>query len=236
MLRIGICDDENTMLSCMEQYVGEWVKKSGELAKIESFSSAEQLLFSCEDIGYDILLLDIQMAGMDGVSLAKKIREKDARVQIVFVTAIPDYIAEGYEVSVLHYLLKPVEKEKLFSVLDKAVRNLPLTEASILWQTEGEMLVIPLRAIRYLEAKGHYLTLYTDTGNYTKKASITAFSERLDERFFRCQRSFAVNLHRVKRVTRTEIELISGERIPLSRNLYDAIHQAIIRLYPEDIL
>lgn len=148
MLRIGICDDEKAILACLEQYVGEWVRVKGEIADIKSFSSAEQLWFSYDEAHFDILLLDIQMQGMDGITLSKKIRNEDERVQIVFITAVSDYISEGYEVFALHYLLKPVEKEKIFSVLDKAVKNLGILKQPLILQIEGETQVIPVRSIR----------------------------------------------------------------------------------------
>lgn len=234
MLNIGICDDEPAILAGLVQSVHTWARESGQLCEIRDFASAEQLLFSFAETKYDILLLDIQMPGMDGIALSKRIRETDERVQLVFITAVPDYIAEGYEVSALHYLLKPVEQSKLYAVLDKACKNLHTAEPVLLWQSEGELQRIPLPAIRYAEAKGHYVTLYTDMGAFTRKATLSEVLEHLDGRFFRCQRSFAVNLHRVKRASRTEVELINGETLPLSRNLYDAINREIIRLYPEE--
>ena len=81
-------------------------------------------LHYAEHKDYDILLLDIEMEGMDGISLAKKLRQENDQVQIVFVTGFPDFMAQGYEVSALHYLLKPLEEEALCRVLDRAAANL----------------------------------------------------------------------------------------------------------------
>lgn len=89
------------------------------------FSSAEAFIFHCvENKEYDVLLLYIEMGNMDGVTLARQIRKSNKNVQIVFITGYSDYIAEGYDVEALHYLMKPLKDEKLFDVLDRAVNKL----------------------------------------------------------------------------------------------------------------
>ena len=122
---IAICDDEQVERKYLSQLAAQWAAGRCLYSQIDAFESAEQFLFAYrEDISYDILLLDIQMKGLDGVTLAKEIRKTDTHVQIVFITGLPDFIAEGYEVSALHYLMKPIQPEKLWSVLDKAQKNL----------------------------------------------------------------------------------------------------------------
>lgn len=232
-MRIGICDDELEMRSQIEKYTRSWSIQTGHECEIEGFPSAEALLFAQAEKSFDILLLDIQMPGMDGIALSKKIRETDERVQLVFITSIPDFIGEGYEVAALHYLLKPIQPEKLASVLNRACKNLKIAEAVITLQNGGEIQMIPLNTISYLEAKGHYITLHTDDGAYERKSTMSEMLERLDGRFYRCHRSYVVNLHRIRKVSRTEVELIDGNKLPLSRKLYDEIHHKIIQLYPE---
>lgn len=234
-MRIGICDDEPQMRAQVEQYTRSWCLQTGRECEIECFPSAEALLFAQAERPFDVLLLDIQMPGMDGIALSRKIREKDERVQLVFITSVPDFIGEGYEVAALHYLLKPVRQEKLAAVLDRACKNLKVAEAVLTLQCEGEMQMIPLNTIAFLEARGHYVTLHTDLGDYEKKSTLPDMLGRLDGRFYRCQRSYAVNLHRIRKVSRTEVELLDGTRLPLSRGLYDEIHLKIIQLYPEGV-
>lgn len=96
---------------------------------------------------YDILLLDVEMGGMDGVTLAKKLRQGNETVQIVFITGYSDYIAEGYEVAALHYLMKPVDEQKLFSVLDRAVEKLRKDEKTLTVESGGATVRIPVRQI-----------------------------------------------------------------------------------------
>lgn len=232
-MKIAICDDEPEIREGIELNTKKWAAQSGHDCKIETFPNAEALLFAHAEKAFDILLLDIQMPGMDGIALSRKIREKDERVQLVFITAVPDFIGEGYEVAALHYLLKPVQPEKLAAVLDRACKNLKIAEAMLPLQIGGETQMIPLRSISYVEAKGHYVTIHTENETFEKKSSLSEMLEKLDGRFYQCQRSFVVNLHQIRKVSRTEVELTDGSRLPLSRGLYDDIHREIIRLYPE---
>src|SRR5699024_8097706 len=103
-MRIAICDDEILQLELLKHYVEKWAIEEGINSSIELFKSAESFHFQwLEDFSYDIILLDIQMAELSGIELAKLIREKDKHIQIIFVTAIPDYIGEGYDVDAINY-------------------------------------------------------------------------------------------------------------------------------------
>lgn len=120
--KIAICDDTEADRNYIKDLVTRWAHSSNQQIDIHLFSSAEEFLFEYEeDKGYQILLLDIEMGKMDGVTMAKKLRETNDSAQIIFVTGYSDYFAEGYEVSALHYLMKPVKEDKLFEVLDRAV-------------------------------------------------------------------------------------------------------------------
>ena len=136
-LNIAICDDEQNQIQYVKGIVSEWAEANGHMPFFAEFPSAEAFLFDyAENQNYDILLLDIEMTNMNGIDLAKKVREENDRVQIVFITGYPDFMSEGFEVAALHYLMKPVKREKLFSVLDRAVENLGHREESIVLETE----------------------------------------------------------------------------------------------------
>ena len=127
--RVAIVDDSNIDAEYVQSILKAWAQDRQAVVQAQQFVSAENFLFHhADDKAWDILLLDIEMGAMDGVSLAKKIRQENELVQIVFITGFPDFMAEGYEVSALHYLMKPVAKEKLFAVLDKAAVNLGKNE------------------------------------------------------------------------------------------------------------
>lgn len=230
--KIAICDDQETDREYVSALVQRWSKETGHTTSVAFFSSAENFLFHYEDEDdYDILLLDIEMGAMDGVQLAKKLRQTNQAVQIVFITGFPDFMAEGYEVSALHYLMKPVSKEKLFEVLDKAARNLDKQEKRLLITFDRQTEFVPLSKITYIEAQKQYVVVHTEDREYRMKASLTETEKELDEYFFRCQRSFNVNLRHVLRINGDTVELKNGTLVPISRGMAQKIGKEIIRLF-----
>ena len=131
-LRVGICDDSQTDAAYVETFLSAWAQERDLALHVETFPSAESFLFRyAEEKRFDLLLLDIEMGQLDGVTMAKEIRRDNQDVQIVFITGYSDYIAEGYEVAALHYLLKPVNGDKLRAVLDRAVDKVRRRERAL---------------------------------------------------------------------------------------------------------
>lgn len=228
--KIAICDDSDVDREYVLNMVDRWAVKTGHFVHTDTFISAENFLFHyAEESDYDILLLDIEMGVMDGVTMAKQLRESNDTIQIIFVTGYSDYISEGYEVAALHYLLKPVKEEKLYSILDRAVEKLSKNEKVLYFEVGGEMVRIPIYQIRYVDVMGNYVTIHGQT-NVTVKMTLGELEKQLDERFYRAGRSVIINLSQISRVTKTEIRLLDGTAIPLPRGAYDGINRAIINM------
>lgn len=226
--QFAVCDDRPEDSRLVARLASRWARQAGAEAEIESFPSAEAFLFRYEEKkDFDVLLLDIEMTGMDGVELARTVRRDNEAVQIVFITGYSDYIAEGYEVSALHYLMKPVNEENFHQVLTRAVGRLARNEPFLTLELPGETVRVPLPEIRYLDVQQNYVTVHAGR-DYTLKRPLAEFEAALDRRFFRAGRSCIVNLTCIRRVTRTEAELTTGERIPLPRGQYEKLNQAII--------
>ena len=224
--KIAICDDSQADAEYIATLVKEWAKDR--IVKIRTYPSAEAFMFNyAEEKDFDILLLDIEMGKMDGVTMAKAIRQDNESVQIVFITGYSEYIADGYDVAALHYLIKPVKKEQLWSVLDRAAERLKKNEKELLLKTADETVVMPVREIRYLDVQQNYVTVHGKT-DVTVKRTLGEFEKELDERFFRLGRSYIVNLTCVRRISKTEVILTDGSAIPLPRGQYDALNRAII--------
>ena len=137
--RVTIVDDSNIDAEYVQSNLETWAKDRQADIRTEVFPSAEAFLFRyAEDKEWDILLLDIEMGAMDGVSLAKKIRQENETVQILFVTGFADYISEGYEVAALHYLMKPVKQEKLFAVFHEGTVIQQGTHAELVANESGK--------------------------------------------------------------------------------------------------
>lgn len=227
--RIAICDDKQEDREYVQQLTARWAQQRGNQVEMTEFCSAEQFLFSCPQPDFDLLLLDIEMGEMDGVSLAKQVRRTNELMQIVFITGYSDYITEGYEVAALHYLMKPVKEEKLFVVLDRAVERLHKNTKVLTLETSEEMVRVPLYQVSALEVQRNYVTVHARQ-DYTVKKSLSELMEQLDERFFRVGRSAVVNLNDISRVTRSDIYLTDGRSIPLPRGAYDKLNRAIIHM------
>lgn len=227
-LKIAICDDNKTDSQFVLELLKSWAKEKNILIHTEEFQSAENFLFHyAEDKTYDILLLDIEMGEMDGVTMARQLRRENDTVQIVFITGYSDYIAEGYEVEALHYLMKPVKEEKLFSVLDRACEKLIQNERCLNITLSGEMVRVPLHEIKYLNVHQNYVTIHGKE-DYTVKRTLGEFEKLLDERFVRVGRAMIINLRYVSRVTKTDVCLFDGTVLPLPRGAYEPLNRAII--------
>lgn len=229
MLNIAICDDNPLERTLINNLVLEWAKRSGADVSLTEFPCAEAFLFSYEDASPDILLLDVEMPGLNGVELAKKLRKENSIMQIVFITAYSDYIAEGYEVAALHYLLKPVDPIKLFNVLDRAAERIERDCRSVALETQGETVFIPLYEIRYAESSKNYVEVHADR-IYTVRRTLSDFADSLDSRFIKVGRSYIINLLWIKRVNKSVAELKSGEIIPIPKGAFDLINRAIINM------
>lgn len=229
-LKIAVCDDSDTDREYIAALAHRWAAARELHTELETFTSAENFLFSTDECAdFDILLLDIEMGEMDGVTLAKRLRRGNETVQIVFVTGYSDYISEGYEVEALHYLMKPVNEEKFFTVLDRAVDKLHKAERVLTIEMQNGIARLPLRQIRYVDVQHNYVTIHA-AEDYTVKMTLGEAEKLLDERFYRVGRSAIVNLTFISRATKTDIFLNDGSIVPLPRGAYEGLNRAIIRM------
>ncbi len=229
-LSIAVCDDNETDLQYITDMVNTWAMQGRIPVSVKTFPSAESFLFHySENKDYDILLLDVEMGALNGIELAKQIRAQDSCVQIVFITGYPDFIAEGYEVSALHYLMKPVKPEKLAEVLDRAADLRQKERPFLLVSSERETIRLFLDDIYYAESQGHYMLIHTEQMQYRVRMTVSGLLEKLDEGFYRCSRSFVVSLRHVCRITKSEVFLENQVSLPLGRGQYDEMNKKMIR-------
>ena len=228
-MRIAIIDDQPTDLEYIDALVSLWAKERAETVVSVPFPSAEAFLFAySEDQDFDILLLDVEMTGEDGITLAKRLRLEGCSAEIVFVTSHFELAGEGYEVDALHWLVKPVSREKFSAVLTKASERLSAAPPSVVVSSEGETIRLMEREILYAEAFLHYLVIHTDDREVRIKDNMGGFAGRLSEDFFRVHRSVLVNLRRIVKITRTDVTLDSGDVLPVARGKYDDVNRAFI--------
>lgn len=234
MFRVAICEDDAAMRSYEKELVSGWAKVKGHKAAVDVYASAEQYLFAMEDeLEYDLLILDIQMGELNGIELATKLRDNGVGAQILFLTGVPDYALEGYEVGAVRYLMKPIKEKEFLSLLD-ALYEKTMTERRDFFLIEQGTSVcrIGLSDIIYLEAKGHYICMRTVREELEWKAAFSSVAEQLgNEDFFLLKRGLLVNLEHVEKITRSECILDLGAALPVARERYKDLNKAFIMYY-----
>ena len=235
-MTICYCEDESAQAKAFAIKIDQWAKNKNIEVHADLFESAEEYLFKAEQNYYDVIFLDISMRGQNGMELARKIREKEKDVILVFVTSDASYVFDGYEVGAYRYLMKPVDEEKLCEILDYARKQKEVEEENyILVKKDSQSVRINLKDIIYIEAQKHYVNLCMEN-----KESINikiAFTELLQETqeksdtILLTHRSYAVNIEKVVRIGRTECVLSDSSVIPISRSFYKEVNEAFIKYH-----
>lgn len=234
MIRIAFCEDEKPQLEYIVGLIETYGKKHHKTFAIDTYTSAEQFLFAWEDEApYDLFILDIQLGQMNGMELAKRIREQDKDCRIIFLTGLKDYAIEGYEVGAARYLLKPVQKKTLYELLAKLSEEIEANEVNyFLFRASGQTRRIPFSDIYYIEADGHYLNIRTNQGDDRWKASLSSVVPEFEKNnFVMTHRGLYANLAHIERIGRAECFLDNGETLPISKTRYKELNQAFIAYY-----
>lgn len=219
MIRIAICDDCSDFLQQTEQIISRW--DTSVVVATELFEDGDALISAHVRNPFDIILLDVVMPLLNGIETAKELRERDKNVKIVFLTSAAEFAVESYTVKASNYLLKPVNPEKLFACLDELVCACHHVSRSITVKGIHASYRVTLSDIEYVESQGKHIVFSNTSGDtiesleplYTFEKTLT-----LDDGFFKCHRSYIVNIHHINRFSSTEIIMRSGCRIPISRS------------------
>lgn len=232
-MKIAICDDDAAQAEYFCALVRKWSAQGGAQAETACFASAEAFRFAWSaDKSFDALLLDIQMKGEDGVSLARGLRREGGTLAIIFVTGFADYMAEGYDVEAMQYLLKPVKEEKLFSCLDRLLRRAGSSTPALLIDADGETVRLKQEEIILIEAFAHTCEITASGRKYGSRRSLGELAKSLDRSLFcRPHRSYLVGLRFVEKIGRSSLTLESGAEIPVSRRLISDVNKAFLAFY-----
>lgn len=221
MLRIAICDDETTFLTQIHSIISAWHYTTSPLL-IETFDNGDALLKSHAKSPYDIILLDIIMPMFNGIEVAREIRKHDISVKIVFLTSSPEYAVDSYTVKATNYLLKPIDSQKLHQCLEELCNDLVKdTQKIIHIRCTNAIHKVSLYDIEYAEAQNKH-TLFTLKNKQLIESTelLSTYRNKLTliDGFFKCHRSYIVNINHIDTYTTREIRMRSGYRIPISRN------------------
>lgn len=228
--RVAVCDDDVEELNDLCNKISRLLDDNDADYTIDRFISGKSLIDAVvgQKMKYDILFLDILMAEVNGIMAAQKIREQDEGVSLVFITNSPDFVFAGYDVQALHYILKPVEAEKLAQTLlydwhrrnEKNYLDVKLSHA---------VCRIIFDDICYLESRGRKIRIRTKNGDYETYGTLSRFMEILPaKQFISCHKSYAANLNYVSQITKTCFTTIDNQTIPISKSCYSEAKKAFI--------
>ena len=232
MIIVAICEDERYILEELRRKVEKYINRKSLDASIKTFMSGEELLKAKKK--FDIILLDLMLPGIDGLEVARQI---SCRSRIIFVTSYREYAVEAFDANAVHYLVKPVTEERLFLALDRAVNQTEqMDNQSLTLMKSGKTQVIFIRDILYCEVFNHQVRIHTVHGTYDYFGTLDMLETKLDERFFRCHRSFVVNMSCVAGQEKGVAILTNGEKIFISRRKQTDFIQRLLNFSKNEVI
>lgn len=230
-MHIAIVEDQPEVRQCLAEYIDRYFAGEKQRYRITMFSDGDEILENYR-ADYDLILMDIQMARMDGLLTSKRIRKLDEDVNLVFVTNLANYAIKGYSVRAMDFLLKPVNYNMLQRIL-KRVENLQARRAKkyITLPTEQGMTRIEADRLRYVSTfgrDGHLLVYHMEDGDYSYRQTMKSAEADLQPHgFYRCNSCYLVNLSFVRTVSRDSVLLTSGEELGISRARYKGFMESL---------
>lgn len=236
-MKIAVIEDEKSHRDLLIHYLEEWCRGQERSVTLETFGSGESFWFRYEEEqDFDVLFLDIKMPGMNGMELARRVRERDGDIVIVFATGVSGYLQEGYEVEALYYLLKPLSEEKVARCMEKAlVRR--RQEHFVTLHGEEEILKVSQECINYVEARGRGCCVgrVKVQEELEVRESLSELESLLEPgEFMKCHRSYLCRIGNICHVDREKVEFDDGSSIPVSRRLYQQVNQRFIAYFRRD--
>ena len=230
MLKIAVCDDEEYYLrKIAESLRKEFAKKSICDYLMEEYTSGVELLKADNLPFYDIIFLDINMPGENGMRTAEKIREIRPEVILVFITAFVDYAVEGYKAEAIRFLLKDMLEHSLPECVDAIARKLSLQTCKVKCNEKGREKEIPVSWICFIESKAHKLLFHlagAGAEKYSKYGKLDHMADILSEYgFLRIHKSFLVNIKNVDEIVNYTVRLKDGRQLPIPREKFGQIKE-----------
>ena len=215
-MQIAICDDEPDFRDELRNYLVEYKKDRRLQLDIYEFENGNDLCIS--KIPFDIVFLDYQMPSLDGMETARILRENNVLCNIVFVTNYPDFVFESFEVNPYRFWKKPVEFEKVESLLNLYIKQHKMLAPIMIFDYDGQK-IIESKDVVYLEGDGRYCIIRTRFETVHSSKTLSGVLELLPQYcFFRVHKSYAVNLYFVKHISGNKVLLKNGEKVLISRS------------------
>ena len=224
MIKIAVCDDEAAIREQMHTYL----ESLDPVFQIVYLESGEALLTS--PISFDIIFLDIDLKGLSGIDTARKLRQKNKTVKIIYITAYEDFRDYAFSVHAFGYLVKPLKKQSILQVLKEALAYAKEE------QTEEGILELPVSKLSYFEYECRKISMHTDKGIYHLRETLSALTERLtDMGFASPHKGFLVNLSHIQNIRGYELLLTDGTVLPLSQKRSAQFRQLLTRYLAQQL-
>ena len=226
MIRIAIADDDAAFLAKIEKYIQKYQKENGEDIQLTAFSDAKELIEYSPV--YDIVILDIEMPGMNGMEAAEKIRQADEDVVLMFITNMIQYAIRGYSVGALDFVMKPVNYYTFSLKLTRAIGRIQKIEKEILLKQQDSVKKVPVEEIYYVEIQNRMLYYHTSEGEYVVRGTIKNALDMLSPyHFVKCNHWYIVNLKYVTEV-RDSTVIVAGKELEISQRKKNAFLNALM--------
>ena len=227
MIRTIIAEDDLQCCAKLEQFLRDYGQETGRTFQITRYDNGEDLIEHYKP-EYDLLLLDVDMPFVDGMTAAAHIRKSDPAVVIIFVTNLAQYAIQGYSVNALDYILKPLNYFSFSQRLTRCLRYIRKREdAYITVAVKGGALKLDIGDICYIERLGHQLMFHTRDGIYASSSTLQQMEEaRADKGFLRCNKGYLVNLAHVRGV-QDGCAVVQGDKLLISRGRRAAFLNAL---------
>lgn len=228
MIRIALCDDTDEYRQQTRQLLEQWGSHHNHNLLIDCFDNGDALLNSLNKQPYDLIFLDIIMPMLSGIDTCAEIRRENKQVRIIFLSVSPEFGVDAFRVRANHYLLKPVQKEQLFGLLDEYLAETDSDQQFLVARTPNMIRKVPFSSIRYLEAQDKQILIFTD-GSEILSVTIPLHQlaqELRDPRFFQCHRSYIVNMNYIHSYTKNTVTMENGQTLPVSRSCAKEFHDA----------
>ena len=217
MIELAIVEDEDSYAEQLTEFVNKYQSESGKSIKITRFKDGDEITNGYKS-QFDIILMDIEMKLMDGMTAAEEIRKLDLDVVIMFITNMTNYAIRGYQVDALDYVLKPVSYFAFSQKLGRAISKIkPKSTNIISIDMPSGVKKLNIDNVYYIESEGHNLNFYTSTGDFSIRAKLKDYEDQLSAyNFFRSNKGYLVNLKHVDGVE-NGCCLIAGKKLLISR-------------------
>ena len=228
MIDIAICDDEKII----RERIADLINKQEADCHIENFGAGNELLVAGKH--FDMIFLDIQMEGRNGIETARAIRGYDSKAVIVFVTAMKEYVFEAFDVAAFHYLLKPIEEKKFAEVFENAVKEIQekqkVQEAgapTLLIKAKNRRRMLKQSEIIFIENRANKVEIHIAGDVIETYYSMSKLEGELGSSFYRCHRGYLVNMAHIIEYSNDMIDMSNGEQVYLAKEQY----QEFVKVY-----